>query len=809
MVVIPDRAKQPGLDHPSQPVPTLQPIPFSEALARRWPTDAHVLLYSFADEAEWPRVNKTSLAALLAAGARVSVSITALDWDMPGHGDLTPEAYETFQSDLAASNLPVPTYMYPTTHGARIFYVHQPLDPLDAEAVHRGLVSRFLAQGIILDHKVWEWNRPHRLPFVQRDGIPTPDVEVIEGLALDASVVVRVAPKNHVAIDAAHLAIPMPGRIDAEGLIWNGEQPTAWTKDAKKRARGRMDGAIEAMLQRLPPAVPKGERNSTFMKWIGSATAVFENMDVFTPAHMLGLFYPTVEANQVPGESRNLLAETWKMILYCFARSKAVAKANAVESANFSDSLVQTIRQWPSAPPADPDWVKERLVLSHDGTYYVLEAPGYYSSIPVKPSRLPGVLRTSGLVGPDRLLPSILGLDPQTINDRFTRDIREVVMQAGVAGSYLDDDARRLYLRTFARRSDLQPEHHAGVDGWLRAWFGDHYDRIEPWLANALAFEEGPICALSIDAPPGSGKNLLVQGLADTIDTGEKAGKEVFGNWQYDMLRTPWIHVDESPPDVRNFDSKFREMVTGGSHNVNRKNLAPVRVVYMPRLILTANGGVMMDALFKRKGMTPDERRAIQTRVLHVNLSGRTAGADFIRKNGGRPWVRDWVKSAYTKTPNFALAKHLLWLYQSYLDSGRIDQSEDRLLVSGSTAFDVSAHLNDHSILIGQTLVALLTRGRLTRKGEHFYVKASDIMDQLELSPSSAARDMNLKTVGMALNSFCDPRKTVSDGAFKARRLRLGRLKAFCDSVDLEFPALEPESNATQHQPDQQVSGMS
>ena len=101
-------------------------------------------------------------------------------------------------------------------------------------------------------------------------------------------------------------------------------------------------------------------------------------------------------------------------------------------------------------------------------------------------------------------------------NSVVVREIRMTPLQScdgRVVG--LDSPAPILELPMYKRNDNLPSEPNEYVDEWLRALGGDHYDEICNWIAYALDFEAGPICALSLRGEGSIGKKLLTEGLAE------------------------------------------------------------------------------------------------------------------------------------------------------------------------------------------------------------------------------------------------------------------------------------------------------
>lgn len=786
VIVIPSRETFPGTDtlSPSEPVELFDAVPFTEALGARYETDAHVALYTLEGETSWPRLNKGILKEL--PPNTVKISVTALDWDCPGHADLPAGAFNSLLQNIREAGLPIPSYAYPTRRGARLFYVHDPLDPDDAESMHRGMVLKFLAHGIVLDPKVWEWNRIHRLPFVKRDGTPTPDVDLSVGPALDHATIGRVDRKAHVEVDSSVMETPIPDSWEALATIWDDAGDlTPFAKEVKKRVKGRMDWNLEEILTGEPKSLPKGERNSTLMKWIGCLASMVPGIQ---PIHVFGMLYRTVAASTSPSEPRDLFAETWKMACYCVAREQGKRKLAREEAQVQAQTLQEKVRQWPGlTEEVGDDWIKQHLAVCTGSSYYVLQPSGFYGTHPVSRNMLVAAFRAAGLVGEGKLLPSIDALSPNVIDARHCQIAHGVEMEAGVPGGYLDKRRGLLILPSFSLRTDLEPTKSEAIDGYLRALFGPYYPQGEAWLANALAFNHGPIAALSIRGPDSIGKTLLVHALADCITTGTFANKSDLGTWNYKIAETGFVYVDESWLGMRNFDGKFRELVTNDRHEANRKFKDPVWAKCLLRVILTANSDILLETLFAREDMSEDEVKAVQKRILHLRLDD--GGAKWIRENGGKNRVKTWVNTVYSEGKcTFEFAKHLLWLHKTYMDQGKIQNGEDRFLVTGSTMFTLSASISRPSAAqMGYTLALMVAQGVLAA-GQTFRVQV--VKNWLDRQDPNRPLLKTVQAIYRQIRFFA---KEVGAGDWK---LRMSRIREVAQEFGVD---LEEKPSATEH----------
>jgi hypothetical protein len=261
----------------------------------------------------------------------------------------------------------------------------------------------------------------------------------------------------------------------------------------------------------------------------------------------------------------------------------------------------------------------------------------------------------------------------------------------GDSGGYIQDlngEKPALVLSTFSRNDTLVPTFDPFVNEWLKNLFGEYYEKGCDWIGNALAFDEGLICALSIEGASASGKKLLTVGLSECLKKPYIAGPEDIYGKSSAFLRTPFLVVNEAWPTrhgVATPADAFKSLTGGDGIRVEEKYKPPVTILCPIRVILTANDDGIVRALTQGKDMTLDNRIAIGERLFHVKVSRRAAlylesigGMKFTAKPGQR-WIRP---DSGSEDSDFVVAKHFLWLYHN---RSHVDVSQ-RFLVMGNSA---------------------------------------------------------------------------------------------------------------------------
>jgi len=221
----------------------------------------------------------------------------------------------------------------------------------------------------------------------------------------------------------------------------------------------------------------------------------------------------------------------------------------------------------------------------------------------------------------------------------------------------------------------LKPEFSPDVDCWLRNFFGKHaFEKACKWIAWSLAFEEGPICAMSVVGHPGCGKKMLVQGLAECVNTEEFADSTEFGNFQHNLGRSPFIVVNEGFSDRNNMPDiadRFRSFISGDPIKLNEKYKAPITVRSPIRILLTANNRDVVYSLIQHRDLEPQDREAIAQRIYHIDLP--ISSSEYLSRLGNYQHTKGWIKGDAGARSDYTIAKHFLHLYENrgVRDNGR------------------------------------------------------------------------------------------------------------------------------------------
>lgn len=701
-------------------------LPLSQALQQKFSTDAHFFLYES---------NQRLLKGFEPEELRIRVC--AIDYDLPDHRNARADAALALEIQAQAS--PLPTHFYLTRGGARLIYVHEPLTPTEAEALHQAIVAQLASQGLDADPNCWQWNRPFRLPKVNRDGQDLdPVVALNVGPQLDVSKFDLSGGPRSFAVP--RLRTPMPDFQEAKSLVWEptqggrGLKLTTWAREAQRRLRFRMDGELDSCFKNDPLPFPD-PRNEIMIRLAGSCARILYGEINTTPDHIFGLLIDRcLQSIRPTDRNRNLPAELHKVVLYCWAQEQGLRTYNETQALDFQTAL---LKNTPNAQSLE-ELRSRAVVRAHRGNYYVLQASGFYSPIAEMRETLPNALHRAGLTGPDKLLDltvenqrGVREMTSQEIITNFCLSVTpEIVKVPGHPPDHGWLQDNRLHFGAYAR-ADLEPRFDIDVDTWLRHLFGRHYALATRWIGLALAFERGPICALSLTSPAGTGKGLLVKGLAEATNPNHFAeAKNIFssGKFEYGLDDSPWIVADEGWDNTtRNLANRFRTLVGGGRTTAEKKFAHPSSVHVAPRIILTANNRETVEGLFTAPGLTQGDVQAIAQRVFHIDCTNEAA--KWLERKGSYDFTHAWVgRLEGGVESDFVVARHFLHLYEEHKHT----PSMGRFLMQDLTDPALIAWMtvkNDHVAIMAEALLRIVNSGQ----DDDGWVTVGQVRDTIQL----------------------------------------------------------------------------
>lgn len=723
------------------------PYSLRSAMETEHPTDAHLTCYALIDDEgnhipEIPLMKKQVIRQIKAEGGELHQTCIGLDWDCPGHLPLTPQDLcgfldSFFKACELDERLAQWAVFYTTRHGCRVFYDLTDSVPVeDGERYMTSLLKEFKAHNIDFDISCRDWTRRYRLPKVVRDGMHTKDERIFDLQIHDRKLDIKQFKKSDartlVTVPSFQRGGSTPNQEECTTLLHiKGAQGKPKQTNFFKKAKQflKQTSYHDNLFAEGVPLCGDTGRNEFFLKMLGFLVPKLIQRCDATAEMIFALFYEPLQslesiAGKQPVEEFfwNLLQDIYERdyALYVTSKEKEAVEIEAGQTT--LEKMVKGMRQWCDAEDLfDPDpAIAEAYVRGHamsvvGNFYYLMNEDGWYNSTCLIEKNLIPVIRKGYLKNIIETEKIDMQGNPasvsssEIINNHATvvSEIRMSPLQ-GVQGRVDDMDGRQpiLQLPMYQRNPFLKGEESKVVEGWLRALFGKHFDRGCNWIANALAFERGPICALSMSGEGSTGKKMLVEGLSECLaDPKSGTGMDLCGGNNGTLIKTPFIFVNEGfPKNTRGMSPSdlFKSYTAGDAIPVEEKYKPRVNVINPLRIILTANDHDLLYELTRGKELTPDTKRAIGERILHFDLN--EDAAKYLERLGGRAYTEQegsrWIRGDTGQDTDYVVAKHFMWLYeesektyrplsQRYCVMGNCNEAESFKLASRSEALPI------------------------------------------------------------------------------------------------------------------------
>jgi hypothetical protein len=200
------------------------------------------------------------------------------------------------------------------------------------------------------------------------------------------------------------------------------------------------------------------------------------------------------------------------------------------------------------------------------------------------------------------------------------------------------------------------------------------------WLGHALDATWG-IAALVLIGASGTGKGMLVQGLAENFESPAFNDGRALGRFNVGLLENPIVVLDEGIPsgfgEGRKVDETLRSLIAGGNLAIEPKGLDVIHAQIYPRLVVTSNDWDAVQQIAGVRDLSDESLIALSTRFLIV-----TVGDDarrWLTANGNYSFTKGWVAGSVPS--QYRVAAHIRWLYENRKSATR---GSGRLLVEGN-----------------------------------------------------------------------------------------------------------------------------
>ncbi len=677
-------------------------------------SDLFFTCYTVTGLEEWPRLSKKSIKSVADMVGEPLMHLFAFDWDTPGHSEWTDELLEDFSSRFEAIKDPFLESwgaFYTSRHGARlVYFLKDPVPVRSGEQYIATMLLMFKEQGLEMDGNCKDWTRLFRAPRVVRDGLHTEDEPYfiydskkdlldVSGLKKSPTLVIPTLK----SLDMGKYG--QPGLEDVDDYLFTkstsgNRVQSAFFKDA--RSHFKRVPCFHALFKPDVPIAEAGERNDTIMRSLGVAIPItLRRIPYATPGHIYALYFGPLTATKLNGNEADWL---WTAIMSIWPQevekyNEGKKKQSAKETVALSDKekMIEGMREWCTHPDLEDEdkageFIERHLFANHANIFYALSTSGTYSPMRITQNQLIPRIRTTYM---DNIVETsemsshgkLIDVSDKKIQNAYSTVVNDVqmVVQMDTDGQVDDMDGEYPILKMpmYRRNPNLEPTYNDSVDTWLGLLFGLNYDLGCLWIAHALAFEDGPICALSITAAPSVGKQLLVTGLSECLERPLFSTARSLVSMDNGMLmRTPFLYVNEEwPRNMKGSTLEILKNYTAGDAFSVEEKFKPILNVSNPlRIIMTANNHDMIRSVLD-KDMSPDDREAIGQRILHMDLNNDAAL--WLNDKGGRAYTGKrgsrWIAGTDGKS-DFVIAKHFLWLWENR----DVDMIGSRFLVDGN-----------------------------------------------------------------------------------------------------------------------------
>lgn len=209
-------------------------------------------------------------------------------------------------------------------------------------------------------------------------------------------------------------------------------------------------------------------------------------------------------------------------------------------------------------------------------------------------------------------------------------------------------------------------EYDETIQTWLRAAGGD----LLLDMVAAMPRLDEQLPALVLTGPPGTGKNVIAEGIAWVYGSGPNASKDTHGRFNAQLLQQPITFHDEKAGEEyrRSGTTLIREFTTAKERWIEEKFMPKVKLYGYPRLIFAANNHHILNT---EEALTAGDREGMASRIVHIEMPGELV--KWNREN------RALIDKEWCKGPR-RFSRHVRWLAENW----EIKNRGDRFLVQGA-----------------------------------------------------------------------------------------------------------------------------
>lgn len=214
---------------------------------------------------------------------------------------------------------------------------------------------------------------------------------------------------------------------------------------------------------------------------------------------------------------------------------------------------------------------------------------------------------------------------------------------------------------------DIQPIADPVAEEFLSIFCGDNLSVMLNWFACYFKIE-APLPALYIDGPPGCGKGLLLDALAQGTASKMSADfSDSLSDFQDHYADTPLLIVDEgmsSGSNRKDIVEVLRRLIGGQFRKINLKGVKGMDIDGEWRLVMCANNADVLDI---RKDLSSQDIEALNGRILYHHISDEQGQQlkDFFKRQGGRYGRPGGPAGTVAYNLPLKIIQHIKWLEQT------------------------------------------------------------------------------------------------------------------------------------------------
>lgn len=571
------------------------------------------------------------------------------------------------------------TFNHLVKPGCSVRYIFELTRPIEAQHEFPRFITGMQAlTGNLIDANTLDATRLFYCPIARKENIASSFIAYQEGQAINADAVIALGERLLAAQKHATSKGLEPEQAAAGYVLTKGDliSIAATLKRKKSSKLKEVAASIETLAEGHAPYAKDGDKDNMLLK---VTTQIAEYFPYADPESLAPLIVQSIGATNAQNGNSNDADQDTAVAVDKLIRAQA-RKQQQIEAEQQDHEKVlraNIIDAWKAhrvdrdTPYTETEIIgfKERLALESDQAldkrWIIQHASAYY--VLFNGSYLPPIGKEAILASLTRdLAPAHTAqvnlhvmtekgeavlMTRDMIMERYGSVARQTIIDLNARATTYDPVTQRITEAPCPIRR-LTPTFHADINEWLIALGGEAASKLIQWVAFVTHLDR-PCVMLYLDGPPGTGKSLLMRGLARLWnDSGNPAElSRAIESFNDTVMRCALVVADEHIPKEMMEDGTkvLREFQQNRGRDVNRKFLPGATMVGCIRLIVASNNKHLIQT---NELLTSDDVAAIGERILHVKTTPKAA--ELLKKHGDFA-VAGWVD-------NDMIAEHALYL---------------------------------------------------------------------------------------------------------------------------------------------------